>query len=539
VREVMTPLEAVMWRAGAAPDLRADFASVTILARPPGRARLRQALAQAAAMLPTLRRTVRTTGWPPGQHEWIDDPAFEVDNHLRHVAVPGAGRQDDLLNLVAELSADPLPADRPSWEVVVVDGLDGGAAAVVQRLHHTVADGVDAVRLWRRLLSDEQPSARSGAGSTGAGRAAAAIGGEPAHPSPGPARAPGPTRAMRAGPTLAGVARQGLATGLSVSRTAARTGLDLTRAALDPRSVAHRAMTAGALLDPRALAGGALAARRLADELRGQVVMGGQLSPVMRQRSARHELDVLSVPGDALRSAARDRGVGPNDALVAAVAAALGDYHIRLGHECHELRFAVPVRRGGNRTGRNGFTPMRFVLPVTPAQGHALLPSVADGLGRARTSSALALTEPLAAALNLLPGGLLAGAVRNQSRTVDVAVSLVIGMRAASLAGAPIEATYPFGPRLGAALNVTALPMGDRLDLGINSDPAAVTEPEVLMACLRRSFGELAGQAPAPRSSRSRSSRRPGTARRTAAAQRQAGSPRHQRSSRGRPAPIR
>jgi hypothetical protein len=361
--------------------------------------------------------------------------------------------------------------------------------------------------------------------------------GELAEGSPAPR--PAPIRALRAGPTLAGVAREGLAAGLSIGRTAARTSFDLTRAALDPRSVAHRAMTASALLDPRSLAGGALAARRLADELRAQVVTGGQLSPVMRQRSTRFELDVLTVPLGALRSAARDRGAGPNDALVAAVAAALGDYHRRLGRECDELRFAVPVRRGGNPTGRNGFTPMRFVLPVTPSQGQALLPAVADGLGRARTSPALALTEPLAAALNLLPAGLLAGAVRNQSRSVDVAVSLVVGMRAATLAGAPIEATYPFGPRLGAALNVTALPMGDRLDLGINADPAAITEPGVLMACLRRSFGELAGQLPAPRSSRSLSSRRPGPSRRAAPAQRQAGSPRHPRSSRARPGPSR
>jgi hypothetical protein len=39
------------------------------------------------------------------------------------------------------------------------------------------------------------------------------------------------------------------------------------------------------------------------------------------------------------------------------------------------------------------------------------------------------------------------------------------------LAGMPVEATYPFGPRLGAALNVTALPIGDQLHLGVNIGP--------------------------------------------------------------------
>src|SRR5918995_3564272 len=81
-----------------------------------------------------------------------------------------------------------------------------------------------------------------------------------------------------------------------------------------------------------------------------------------------------------------------------------------------------------------------------------------------------------------------------QSQTVDTAVSLVVGMRRRpSLAGVPVEATYPFGPRLGAALNVTALPMGDQLHLGVNIDPAAVTHPAVLMASMRRAFAALVG----------------------------------------------
>lgn len=57
-------------------------------------------------------------------------------------------------------------------------------------------------------------------------------------------------------------------------------------------------------------------------------------------------------------------------------------------------------------------------------------------------------------------------------RDVDAAVSLVVGMRLVPpLAGMPVEATYPFGPRLGAALNVTALPIGDQLHLGVNIGP--------------------------------------------------------------------
>jgi hypothetical protein len=162
VPELLSPLEAVMWRAGAAADLRPDFVSVSLLANPPRRARLRRVLLQAASALPTLRRTVRSVAWPPGAYAWIDDAGFDIDDHLRHLSVPGSGRQEEVLGLVAELSGDPLPGDGPSWEVVTVEGLDRGRGAVVQRLHHSLADGVDAVRLWRRLLSEGEPSERGG-----------------------------------------------------------------------------------------------------------------------------------------------------------------------------------------------------------------------------------------------------------------------------------------------------------------------------------------------------------------------------------------
>jgi hypothetical protein len=344
-----------------------------------------------------------------------------------------------VLGLVAELSGDPLPGDGPSWEVVTVEGLDRGRGAVVQRLHHSLADGVDAVRLWRRLLSEGEPSERGG--------------------SAGKRSVPPAARDTA-----------GLVT--SVAAGAARM-------ALDPRSLAT---VAGAAWD-------------LAAELRRQAVVGGQLSPVMRARSHRVALGVLSVPLGALRTAARARGAGPNDALVAGVAAALGDYHRRLGHDCDALRFAVPVRRGGRTpTARNGFAPMRFVAPVTPPHADVLLPAVGEAVQRAHTSPLLALTDLVAATLNLLPTPLLVEIVRRQSQTVDAAVSLVVGMRRLpSLAGVPVEATYPFGPRLGAALNVTALPMGDQLHLGVNIDPAAVTHPAVLLASMRRAFAAFVG----------------------------------------------
>jgi hypothetical protein len=59
------------------------------------------------------------------------------------------------------------------------------------------------------------------------------------------------------------------------------------------------------------------------------------------------------------------------------------------------------------------------------------------------------------------------------------------------LAGAKMEAQYPFGPRSGAAVNVTLLSYLDGLFIGVNSDPAAIADQGAFMACLRDGFDEV------------------------------------------------
>ena len=59
------------------------------------------------------------------------------------------------------------------------------------------------------------------------------------------------------------------------------------------------------------------------------------------------------------------------------------------------------------------------------------------------------------------------------------------------LGGARIEANFPMGPRAGCGLNVTLLSYRDSLDMGINIDPAAVSDPATLLDCFDESFGAL------------------------------------------------
>ena len=81
---------------------------------------------------------------------------------------------------------------------------------------------------------------------------------------------------------------------------------------------------------------------------------------------------------------------------------------------------------------------------------------------------------------------------RNQARTIDFAASNLRGSPVPLyLAGSQIVANYPFGPRAGAALNVTTLGYSDALDIGINLDPAALPDTDGLMLDLRSAFAAI------------------------------------------------
>ena len=85
---------------------------------------------------------------------------------------------------------------------------------------------------------------------------------------------------------------------------------------------------------------------------------------------------------------------------------------------------------------------------------------------------------------------------RAQTRTTDFAATNLRGSPVPLyIAGARVIASYPFGPRTGTALNATVLSYCDELHLGLNIDPAAVTDVDAFMTDVADSFDALLGIA--------------------------------------------
>ncbi|MGY4648607.1 WS/DGAT/MGAT family O-acyltransferase [Mycobacterium sp. URHB0021] len=86
---------------------------------------------------------------------WSFDKDVELDYHLRLSALPRPGRVRDLLELVSRLHGTLLDRYRPLWEVHLIEGLHDGRYAVYTKFHHSLMDGVSALRLTQRAFSTD------------------------------------------------------------------------------------------------------------------------------------------------------------------------------------------------------------------------------------------------------------------------------------------------------------------------------------------------------------------------------------------------
>jgi diacylglycerol O-acyltransferase len=86
---------------------------------------------------------------------WAFDKDLDLEYHLRRSALPSPGRVRELLELTSRLHGSLLDRHRPLWETHLVEGLNDGRFAVYTKIHHALLDGVSAMRMIRRALSDD------------------------------------------------------------------------------------------------------------------------------------------------------------------------------------------------------------------------------------------------------------------------------------------------------------------------------------------------------------------------------------------------
>src|SRR3954447_17837358 len=111
-------------------------------------------------LVPRYRQKLAAPPFGIGRQLWIDDPAFNLDYHVRHTALPRPGGDDALRRLIGRLFAQRLDRTKPLWELWFVEGFPGGRTALISKTHHSLVDGISGVDL-ATVLFDLDPEPRS------------------------------------------------------------------------------------------------------------------------------------------------------------------------------------------------------------------------------------------------------------------------------------------------------------------------------------------------------------------------------------------
>lgn len=113
---------------------------------------VRRLLEERIHLVPVLRQRIVRVPFGLQHPVWVDDPHFDLSNHLRLCTLPDPGGESELNTLIAEIMSSPLAPNQPLWEMTVVDGMIGSRSAIIAKIHHCLVDGVSGATLLGAFL---------------------------------------------------------------------------------------------------------------------------------------------------------------------------------------------------------------------------------------------------------------------------------------------------------------------------------------------------------------------------------------------------
>ena len=424
---------------------------------------------RASRVVIRMRQKVVIPPLPTTPPRWVVDPDFDLDYHLRRVALPAPGTLRQLLDLAEVTLQSPLDTSRALWEAIYVEGLEGGRAALLTKLSHAITDGLGGIALFEQVYDTERDA--------------------PPRPMP-PVPVP---RDLSGNDLLRDSLRQ----------------LPETTFAAGQRLLGRAAGTAARLItQPGATVAEAV---RFADSARRMLSPPpAEPSPLLRRRSLVSRTVVLELPLADLRAAAKSvavtggRTASVNDAYLAALCGGLGRYHEVLGVPVDALPLALPVslRSGDDPASGNRFTGVTIAAPVGESDPVERMRQVREQVIARRSEPAIDVIGRLAPVLSLLPDEALYE-VFERITPADVQASNVPGYAQETfLAGARVERQYGLGPLPRVGMMAILISRAGTCTVAFRYDTASFTATDQLEKCLQAGFDEIVelGRRPLTRS---------------------------------------
>jgi WS/DGAT/MGAT family acyltransferase len=421
----------------------------------------------------------RTGGlsWP----EWREDPTFELSRHITRAALPAPGGSRELQDWVSGFFSQRLDRHRPLWEMVIVEGLEGGGWALATKTHHCMVDGVGSVDVGHLILdaSPEPPAKTAGRRITKRSRGANAPGaGE------GDGAGSGPVQPAKQGRTLpaplASLARawEGLVPSESLSQLAQMS----VHGMLHPREALSSARDVAEVI--------------VRDEL--NAAPGTSLNEPI---GTRRRLEAVRVQLADMKEIKNALGGTVNDVALAITASGVRELLLSRGEAlpAHGLRAMVPmnIRTASERLALGNKVSSLFVeLPVEDADPLARYQDTVarskrlkdDGHQAAGTSTMIGLTALAPPVLHATIAQALYA-----KRLFNLTITNVPGPQQTLYAfGAPLREIQPLVPLAADhAVGVAVMSYDGAVCFGVAADPDAVPDLDVMLAGMQESADAL------------------------------------------------
>lgn len=433
-------------------------------------------------LLPPFTQKLVTVPFDLDHPYWIEDPDFDLDFHVREIALAPPGGDRQLAEQVARIVARPLDRARPLWELYLIRGLEGGRDALLTKVHHAAVDGVSGNEILAIMLDlhpegreIEPPPPRTDAGErmpnqlSLLGRGLLAV---PRHPLrvagaipsairnidalPGVSSIPGARLMRRAGHRAAGMLPGPLG----------KEGLLETPAALAPRTrfngpvTPHRRFAFGSLpLDT---------VKAIKNEL------GATVNDV-----------VVALCASMLRTWLQQRDELPSDPLVAMVPVSVRTEEQKgtFGNRVSAMFVPIPTNESDPRRRiERAHEVLRVAKERHKALPAELMQDATQFVPPALQSSASRVTTGLLARSPLPPAA-------------NLVISNVPGPREALYcAGAKLMAYYPVSTIVdGTGLNITVMSYRDHMDVGIIGDREQLDDAWPMIEGMRSALEEFHG----------------------------------------------
>ncbi len=394
---------------------------------------------------------------------WIEDPDFDLEFHVRHIALPHPGDWRQLCIQVARLVSRPLDLDRPLWELYVIEGLDNvqgvpkGSFALVTKVHHAAIDGMSGMEMTS-AIHDDAPVA------------------DPPRPDKQwkPERMPSTAELLwRAGVSNATRPMHG-------GRVMARAVPQLGKVA---DGIRRRTITPPPTTIPRTRFSGPVSAHRVFDGVSYKLDDLRQVKSAVPKATINDV--VLTIVGGGLRQYLEDKGELPSDALIAMA--------------------PISVRSEAERGAAGNMVSGMFVtLGTDIADPYQRLVTIRQATQESKEFANALGARTLVDMADLMPGGLVGLGARTGARlslanrlrpVFNCTVTNMPGPRhPLYFAGAKLVAMYGAGMIVeGMGLIHPVMSYCDDITISFTSCREMMPDPAVYADALRDAFGDLQG----------------------------------------------